>query len=145
MVQCTAVKGVKTYVTSCQAGQVAQKLHYILTPAAKFAISANQAAKHVQPISQKNCFWVLHHWFKVKPFGVLLSIDIAVSVKRLLNERTMPIDNKTPNCLTFINQSLIKEMHETPQPEILGYAASFLYAAAAVFYSRQWPEKSSIK
>ena len=25
-------------------------------------------------------------------------------------------------------------MHETPQPEILGYAASFLYAAAAVFY-----------
>ena len=36
-------------------------------------------------------------------------------------------------------------MHETPQPEILVYAASFLYAAAAVFYSRQWPEKSSIK
>ena len=29
------------------------------------------------------------------------------------------------------------EIHETPQLDILGYAASFLYAAAAVFYSRQ--------
>ena len=76
--------------------QVAQKLHYILTLAEKFAISANQEVKPVQPISQKKWLNAVPAFgsinlkqigFKVKPFGVLLSIDIAVSVKILLNER----------------------------------------------------------
>jgi hypothetical protein len=93
--------------------QVVQKLYHKLTPAAKFAISANQVAKLVQPISQKkiNSMQFLplgsSPLIKAKSFGVLLSIDIAVSVKRPLNERAMSIDNKMPNCLTFVNQSLI--------------------------------------
>jgi hypothetical protein len=36
-----------------------------------------------------------------KPFGVLISIDIVVSVKSLLTETTLTIDSKMPNGLSF--------------------------------------------
>ena len=53
---------------------------------------------------------------KVKPFRAVLSIDIAVSVVRLLKySMTMSIDNKTPNnlipldCLTLIGSPFMNK------------------------------------
>ena len=43
---------------------------------------------------------VLDPDLKVKPFGVLLSNDIVVSIKSLLTETKMLIDNKMPNDLS---------------------------------------------
>ena len=43
----------------------------------------------------------LKHVSKLKPFGVLLSSDIVVSVGRLFTEAMMLIDNKTANGLGF--------------------------------------------
>ena len=52
--------------------------------------------------------WILHRnsifngiYLKLKRCGVLLSIDNIVSLKSLLTETTMSIDNKTPNSLSL--------------------------------------------
>ena len=40
-------------------------------------------------------------YLKLKLFGILLLIDIVVSVKSLFTELMILIDNKTPNDLSF--------------------------------------------
>ena len=54
-------------------------------------------------VTKQNIAGLLHCLnLKVKPFGAVLSIDIAVSVVRLLKySMMMSIDNMTPNNLTF--------------------------------------------
>ena len=44
---------------------------------------------------------MLHLKLKLKLFGVLLSIDIVVSVKSLFTELMVLINYKTPNYLNF--------------------------------------------
>jgi len=44
---------------------------------------------------------LLKNTLKLKLFGVLLSINIIVSVRRLFTEPTMSIDNETPNGLSL--------------------------------------------
>ena len=43
---------------------------------------------------------------KLKPFGVLLSIAVVISLRRLFTETRMSIDNKKPNGLGFTVTSL---------------------------------------
>ena len=47
--------------------------------------------------------YVTSKLLKPKPFGVLLSIDSVVSVKSLLSETMMSIDDKMPNSLSLSN------------------------------------------
>ena len=52
---------------------------------------------------------VLDPDLKVKPFGVLLSIDIVVSIKSLVTEMKMSIDNKMANGLS-LNSNIVARM-----------------------------------
>ena len=53
---------------------------------------------HLNSSQKFNFQW---HILKLKHFGILLSIDDVVSLKSLLVETTMPINNKTPNSLSL--------------------------------------------
>ena len=47
---------------------------------------------------------------KLKLFGVLLSIDIVISVKSLFTGLIMLIDNKTPNNLSFSLVTILQSL-----------------------------------
>ena len=53
---------------------------------------------HLNSSQKFNFQW---HILKLKRFGVLLLIGNIVSLKSLLTETTMPIDNKMPNSLSL--------------------------------------------
>ena len=48
-----------------------------------------------EPLAMQNCL-------KIEPFGILLSIDIIITVRRLFTETMMSIDNKMPSRLKLI-------------------------------------------
>ena len=51
-----------------------------------------------EPLAIQNCL-------KIEPFGILLSIDIIITVRRLFNETTMSIDKRSELTLNLIVRS----------------------------------------
>ena len=43
----------------------------------------------------------IYFYFKLKQFGILLSIDIVVTIKSFLTQRVMSIGDKTQNGVSF--------------------------------------------
>ena len=66
------------------------------------------------------------------PFGVLLSIDIVVSIKIPLTETTMSIDYKMPNGLSLTAESTRLETTDVILGHLYCFCNAYSYFDAAV-------------